>query len=234
LSAAAQDVGVSAREGPGERGRRRGRRLLHDAIDEFHVARLAGSITQERIGRALDRSDAWVSWTESGQNEAVSIVHLSQLMACVGLELSVRAYPAGRGIRDDAQAAVLERFVSLVVPSWSWATEVPIPIKGDLRAWDGVLLGSCRIGVDAETRIRDIQAVDRRVMLKLRDSELDRAIILVPDTRSNRAMLSSTAQSVKSNYPIPGRLALESLRNGRDPGGNAIIVVPGRLADRRP
>jgi transcriptional regulator with XRE-family HTH domain len=220
---------MSAREGPGDRGRRRGRRLLHDAIDEFHAARLRESITQERIARALDRSDAWVSWTESGQNEGVSVVQLSQLMACVGLELSVRVYPAGRGIRDDAQTVTLERFVSLVVPPWSWATEVPIPIPGDLRAWDGVLGGPCRIGVDAETRIRDLQAVDRRVMLKLRDSGLDRAIILVPDTRSNRVMLASTAQSLQPNYPIPGHLALDALRHGRDPGGNAIIVLPASV-----
>ena len=156
----------------------------------------------------------------------MSVVQLSQLLACVGLELSLRAYPAGRGIRDDAQAAVLERFASLVVPPWSWATEVPMPIPGDLRAWDGVLRGVCKIGVDAETRIRDLQAVDRRVMLKLRDSELDRALIVVPDTRSNRAMLASTAPSLESNYPIPGRVALQALRDGRDPGGNAIIVVP--------
>lgn len=167
-----------------------------------------------------------MSLIESGRHEALSVVHLSQLLACVGLELSVRAYPAGRGIRDDAQSATLERFASLVVPPWTWATEVPIPIPGDLRAWDGVLRGPCRIGVDAETRIRDFQAVDRRVMLKLRDSQLDRAVILLPDTRSNRALLASTIQSWRSNYPVPSRAALEALREGRDPGGNAIIVMP--------
>jgi transcriptional regulator with XRE-family HTH domain len=223
---------MSAREGPVERGKRRGRRLLDEAIDEFHRARLAESITQERIGKALDRSDAWVSLIESGRNEAVSVVQLAQLMACVGLELSVRAYPAGRGIRDDAQSATLERFVSLVVPPWSWASEVPIPIPGDLRAWDGVLRGPCRIGVDVETRIRDVQAVDRRVMLKLRDSHLDRALIVLPDTRSNRAMLASTAESLKPNYPIPSRAAIEALLDARDPGGNAIIVVPLRWPSR--
>lgn len=223
---------MSAREGPVERGKRRGRRLLEEAIDEFHRARLAESITQERVGKALDRSDAWVSLIESGRHQTVSVVQLSQLMACVGLELSLRAYPAGRGLRDDGQSATMERFVSLVVPPWSWASEVPIPIPGDLRAWDGVLRGRCSIGVDIETRIRDVQAVDRRVMLKLRDSRLDRALILVPDTRSNRAMLASTAESLKPNYPISSRAALAALREGRDPGGNAIIVVPVRSPAR--
>ena len=69
-------------------------------------------------------------------------------------------------------------------------------------------------------------------MLKLRDSQLDRALIVLPDTRSNRAMLASTAESLKPNYPISGRAALEALRDGRDPGGNAIIVVPRRSPSR--
>ena len=149
---------MTAREGPGERGRGA---VVDSSTTPWRnstLARLAGSITQERSAETLDRSDAWVSWTESGRNEAVSVVQLAQLMACVGLELSLRAYPAGRGIRDDAQAAVLERFASLVVPPWSWATEVPMPIPGDLRAWDGVLEASCR---SASTR-KPVSEICRR------------------------------------------------------------------------
>jgi hypothetical protein len=223
---------MTAREGPGERGRRRGRRLLHDALEEFHAARLDEAVSQERVGSAMDRSDAWVSWTESGGNPAVSVIQLSQMLACVGLELSLRAYPAGDGLRDAGQTPVLERFASMVSPPWAWAREVPIPIPGDLRAWDGVLRGPCTIGVDVESRIRDLQAVDRRVMLKLRDSGLDRAVILLPDTRTNRASLRTAAPTLAVNYPIGSRAALDALVHGRDPGGNAIIVVPGGRAPR--
>lgn len=180
------------------------------------------------IGRAIGRSDAWVSWTESGKNESVSVVQLSEMLACVGLELSMRAYPSGGALRDAAQLGLIARFVEAVVPPWRWATEVPIPIPGDLRAWDGVLRGAVSIGVDAETRIRDLQAIDRRVTLKLRDSGLDRAVILVSDTRANRAALASAGSGIAANYPIRGRAALAALRAGRDPGGNSIIVLPGR------
>ena len=219
---------MAAREGPGDRGRRRGRRLLQDALDEFHEARVGGSIGQQQVAAALGRSDAWVSWTESGGNAAVSVVQMAQMLACVGLELSLRAYPAGGGLRDAGQLSDLEQFASLVAPNWTWATEVPIPIVGDLRAWDRVLLGPCSIGVDAETRIRDLQAVDRRVMLKQRDSGIDRVVILLPDTRNNRSMLVAAAPAIKVNYPIDSGVALEALRRGRDPGGNAIIVLPKR------
>ncbi len=188
---------------------------------------MAAGISQEAVGRAIERSDAWVSWTESGGNESVSLVQLSEMLTCVGLELSVRAYPVGGGLRDDGQLEVLRHFGTLVSPPWRWLTEVPIPIPGDLRAWDGVLRGPVSIGVDAETRIRDFQAVDRRVMLKLRDSNLDRAIILVSGSRTNIATVRELGPNL-ANYPIPGVEALAALVQGRDPGGNAVILLrPG-------
>ena len=157
------------------------------------------------------------------------------MLACVGLDLAVRGYPAGRGVRDDAQLALIERIRLVVASSWVWRTEVPIPIAGDPRAWDVVLRGpGGAIGVEAETRLRDIQAVDRRVMLKLRDSGLDRAIILVAGTRTNRSTLRAVGSGLLANYPVSSRQALDALATGRDPGGNAIVVLArSRLSPHR-
>jgi len=218
---------MSSRERPADRGARRGRQLLDQVVREFHEARLGAGISQERIGHAIYRSDAWVSWTESGANASLSMVDASRMLACVGLDLSVRAYTAGSGIRDEAQLALIARLKALVLPQWDWRTEVPIPLPGDPRAWDVVLRGpAVRIGIEAESRLRDIQALDRRVMLKLRDSGLDRVVILVAATRTNRTVLREVVDSVRSNYPIPSRQALAALVKGWDPGGNAIVVLP--------
>jgi hypothetical protein len=161
----------------------------------------------------------------------LSIVDASRTLACVGLDLSVRAYPAGKGIRDVAQLALIAHLKSLVERWWDWRTEVPVPLPGDPRAWDVVLNGATvRIGVEAESRMRDIQALDRRVMLKHRDSGLDRVVILVAASRTNRTILREIGDSIRSNYPIPSRQALEALVRGRDPGGNAIVVLPARPA----
>ncbi len=224
---------MASRERPADRGGRRGRQMLDQVLREFHDARLGAGVSQERVGHAVGRSDAWVSWTESGANVSLSIVDASRMLACVGLDLSVRAYPAGKGIRDEAQLALVARLKSLVIPRWDWRTEVPIPLPGDPRAWDVVLRGpAVTIGVEAESRLRDIQAIDRRVMLKLRDSGLDRVAILVAATRTSRAVLRELGDSVRSNYPVPSRQALDALVGGRDPGGNAILVLPATRAEK--
>jgi transcriptional regulator with XRE-family HTH domain len=217
---------MSTRERPADRGSRRGRQSLDQLIREFREARVGAGVSQDAIGKAIGRSDAWVSWTESGANASLSIVDASRMFACVGLDLVVRGYAAGRGVRDAAQLALIARLKPLVEPRWQWRTEVPIPIAGDPRAWDVVLRApEVSIGIEAETRLRDIQAVDRRVMLKLRDSGLDRVIILVASTRANRATLREVAESIRTNYPISSRQALDALVSGRDPGGNTILVL---------
>ena len=223
------DGHMGSTERPADRGRRRGRVLLRDAVAEFRRARVDASLSQALIGRALGRSDAWVSWTESGRNESLSVVDMSAMLACSGLELSLRAYPSGGGLRDAPQIEILAEFRGLVVPPWGWASEVPMPIAGDLRAWDCVLSRAVfRVGVDAESRLRDAQAVDRRVMLKQRDSGVDRAVILIRGTRSNRAALHEFGHALRANFPIPSAVALQALREGKDPGGNAIIILNRR------
>ena len=103
---------------------------------------------------------------------------------------------------------------------------MPVDRAGDSRAWDAVLRGAgVRIAVEAETRPRDVQELDRRIQLKLRDSLIDRVILLVAATRSNRAVLREMRAALAATYPIPGPRALAALEAGRDPGGNAIIAL---------
>ena len=151
---------------------------------------------------------------------------VAQLLDVLGLELSARAYPGGPGIRDAGQLRLVDRFRGRISPVFTWRTEMPIPIEGDLRAWDVALTaGRLSIGVDAETRLRDVQAVDRRIMLKLRDLGFARAVLLVAATRANRLTLRAVGASLMANYPVPSAVALRSLATGRDPGGNSIILL---------
>lgn len=217
---------MSTKERSGDRGQRRGDRLLDELLREIRDARIGRNLSQAAVGRAIGLSDSQVSLIERGGHRDVPFVLVSRLLAVVGLELSARAYPAGGGLRDAGQLALLDRLRTRVSGSLSWRSEVPIPIEGDLRAWDAALVGPrLTIGIDAETRVRDLQAVDRRVMLKLRDSGFDRAVLLVASTRSNRAALHQAGLSLQANYPIGTRAAVIALAAGQDPGGNCLIVL---------
>ena len=82
-----------------------------------------------------------------------------------------------------------------------------------------------RIGIEAETRFRDGQAIDRKIALKERDGDMDRVILLVADTRANRLAVREYAAALHARFPIPGARALELLAAGADPGGNSLIVL---------
>jgi len=217
---------MGTRERPGDRGKRRGERLLLEILDEARNARLSSGLTQEDVGRALGISAGRVSLMERAKYGNVPFVVVAQFLSVTGLELAARAYPVGGGLRDVAQVRLLDRLRAHASPEIRWQTEVPIPVAGDLRAWDAVLrIGSVSIGVDAETRLRDFQAVDRRLMLKTRDSGVDLAVLLIAASRTNRSMLREAGGIAKINYPISSSEALAPLRAGKNPGGNAIVML---------
>lgn len=96
----------------------------------------------------------------------------------------------------------------------------------DLRAWDAVIAAAnWRKPVEAETRLGDFQALERRVTLKQRDGHMEHVLLLVADTRHNRIALRSVAPSLDAQFPVPGRRALELLSAGIDPGGSAIVLL---------
>jgi hypothetical protein len=92
----------------------------------------------------------------------VPLAELWPMGAVVGFELSAHAYPSGAPLRDQAHAALLERLRRRLHPGLRWATEIPLPNPGDLRAWDALISGAgFRIGTEAETQARDGQELER-------------------------------------------------------------------------
>ena len=101
-----------------------------------------------------------------------------------------------------------------------------MPSAGDMRAWDAEIRGArVRIGVEAETRVTDLQALLRRIALKARDSGVDRVLLLLAETRTNRAFVREFHDVLASDYPVAGRVALAELAAGHDPGGNAVVML---------
>lgn len=58
------------------------------------------------------------------------------------------------------------------------------------RAWDAMIVGpDGDVGVELEIRLYDMQAQARRIFRKWRDSGAARLLVLINDTRANRAVL---------------------------------------------
>jgi len=87
-----------------------------------------------------------------------------------------------------------------------------------------ILGGMWAAAVDAETVLDDLQALERRVSLKQRDSGHPHVILLVADTRRNRRALRA-APGAFSGYDRDARRVLRALRRGEDPGTSAIVCL---------
>ena len=82
-----------------------------------------------------------------------------------------------------------------------------------------------RIGVEAETRLRDLQALLRRIEGKRRDGTVARVVLLVADTKANRAAVASASELLDAAFPARGAAAWVALREGRDPGADVLIFA---------
>jgi transcriptional regulator with XRE-family HTH domain len=193
---------------------------------ELREARRGAGLTQAQVGRAMGCSGSRVSLVERGLVLDVSLRQLARMLAAVGVELMARAYPAGSPLRDAAHLALLGRLQVRLATSLVWRTEVPLPKAGDQRAWDATITGSrFLIGVEAEMRTRDVQALDRRLALKRRDGGVDHVLLVLADTRHNRALMREFGATLRVNYPLPGDAILEALSAGGDPGGSGIVLL---------
>jgi hypothetical protein len=109
---------------------------------------------------------------------------------------------------------------------WTDTGQRKPPGAGDLRAWDGLLVfDRIRIAIEAETRLRDAQSLERRYALKMRDGHVELMILLVSDTAHNRTFLDLHREALRTRFPLDGRQLLPELRAGRAPRDSGILVL---------
>jgi len=197
-------------------------RVLRTVADELREARLAAGVTQKLVATRGGMSRAELSRIERSAAPWLTIDHLCRLSAALGLDPSVRLYPVASPLRDRAHLQLLDRLRVRLHASLRWQTEVPLPLSGDRRAWDAMIQGArWRVAVEAETRLRDVQALMRRVALKRRDGAVDTVVLLVADTRSNRAALR--AAGPLPDFPADPASLLAALVKGRQPAASGVI-----------
>jgi transcriptional regulator with XRE-family HTH domain len=208
-------------------GRHHGARLLHVLGDELREARLRSGLTQSAVARSLGTTRRRIGLIERGRLPSVPLGDVARHGGVVGLRLHTRFYPIGAPIRDQAQVALLTRFRTRV-PSTAFQARLEALIPGDRdgRAWDLLLWNpETTIGVEAITRLRDVQAQIRAAQLKRHDAGVRRLVLLVGASRANRRALSEADALIRSSFPIATRAALAAFAHADDPGGDALVLL---------
>ena len=216
---------MGTHDGIQQRGVRMGRRQRQRAGEELRRARLTSGLSQRALGRIVRLSHSAVGRLERGELQRVTVDRIALIAAALGLDLRIGLFPSGSPVRDAGHLALIERLRRRVSPALRWRAEVPVPLPGDLRSADVVIDGSAvEEMVEAETRLDDLQALERRVRIKQRDLRIPRVILLIADTRHNRSVLVAHPELV-ARFPVTTRACLAALRSGRDPGGDAIVLL---------
>ncbi|HET9083278.1 MAG TPA: helix-turn-helix transcriptional regulator [Candidatus Limnocylindrales bacterium] len=217
------------------RGSGRARYLLRRAGEELHRLRLAAGLSTRQLAGTVGISHTQIRRIEAGVAPHIDVDLLSRIASALGGELSIGVHPIGPPVRDKAHVALLERFAARLGLNVTWRTEVPIPLPGDLRSADGVAtvppsspptadLKPIDAVVEAETRLHDVQATERRLRAKQRDLGTGRAILLIADTRHNRRVISGVPE-LGRQFPVGTRSCLAALNAGRDPGADCLVIL---------
>jgi transcriptional regulator with XRE-family HTH domain len=206
-------------------GTNRGTSLVHSFAREVRDARLAAGISQAAVAKSLGMSKSSVSRLETGRRPLPNLLIAARVARVVGLELSVRCFPAAGQLRDAAHVALMGRLVNRLHPAVECLFEAPVHF-GDPRAWDILLkLSDGLVGVAAETRIRDLQALLRREHSKQADGGVDRFLLLVANTKHNRHALREAGPILAQALPMRTRALMASLRRGELPAADGVVIL---------
>jgi len=216
---------MATRENAGDRGRRHGRRIQAKLASELRDARLMAGLSQEHVARAAGLPQSRISRTERDVPPSPRIDEAAAHAAALGLRFWAQTFPEGPAVRDAGQLRLLQRLRDVISAAFTWRSEVSLGISGDLRAWDVRLDGPAIVAIDAETRLHDVQELQRRLELKLRDSGVPCLVLVVAATRHNAAVLRLHRAALTSTFPLGTRETLGALRAGRAPNAYGIAVL---------
>jgi transcriptional regulator with XRE-family HTH domain len=133
-------------------------------LSQIRDARLEANLSQAALAKRAGWPQSRYSRVERGV-QVVTVEDLFVLASLLGLRIRLDLFRIEEGIRDQGAQALIARFCALLAAAWRSSREVPFPTLGDLRSWDLLIrLGtSYRVGIEAETRLRDVQELARRI-----------------------------------------------------------------------
>ena len=218
---------MTTRENRRARADRHSRQLRIDGGAELREIRVGAGLSLDDVGAAIGMSGSEVGRIERGLIEDVSVRNLDRIAHASGHHLSLKLYPADDLIprcRTGAPARAAPRAAPSVT---RLAYRGAAPWRHQPQR-----LGRCgqiksdRTAIDAETRIRDSQALTRRLELKFeRDRTVARLVVLVADTRNNRRALELIREGMREAFPLDTREILAAFARGELPAAGGIVVL---------
>lgn len=203
-------------------------RQSREAGDEFRERRLVLSLSQEHVSAAARLSRNRYGLIEGGRCRTLTLAELNRVASVLGLSASVRMYPAGPAVRDAAHADRLAVFLAPIAAPLRFRLEVALPRTSDhpeLRAWDAMLFGGEeRTAIELEMRLRDVQALRRRMDLKRRDDPTEGFLLLIADTRSNRLVLREFAVLFEDLPRLRPTVVRTALASGKHPRSGLVLL----------
>jgi transcriptional regulator with XRE-family HTH domain len=219
---------MAIRESAGARGSRRSRLLVSRTAAALADARRASGLSQREVARQVGIDHRRIARAERGDPTILTIDLAARMGAVLGLQAAVALHPDGEPVRDAGHLALIGRLLDRLGGRTPARLEVPVPIEGDRRSADIVLDIDRAKGVEAiveaETHIDDVQRIERSMAAKQRDLGISRAILLVADTRHNRSVMRDHP-GIRARFPVDTRTCLAALRDGRDPGGDCLVIL---------
>lgn len=197
---------------------------------DIETARVGLAASIEAVARRASVSSSTVVRVINGDGG----VHLDTLCAvatAVGLRISVKAFPAeSPSLRDTGQLTIAQYLIAQAHSSLRAALEVPVGEPFG-RAIDLVFYSATEIKInEIERRLSDLQAPKRAAMLKrdalqARHDRPVRLVLVVEDTRRNRALVEPHAALVRADLPATSAEILRALRTGTDLGRDGLLWV---------
>lgn len=196
-------------------------------MSELVATRQTLNVSQRSLARELGCSQTALVRLERLVNiDRLSIVDVAEIASLLGLELGAGLYPVGDPLRDRGHQALLRRFRTVVAPTIRVAAEVQLSNSGDRRSWDLRLrITHQRVGVEAETRVRDVQWLVRRMRERETDGATDEVLLVLADTAVNRRLLPELLEALGPRFATPPRVILKSLRAGEPLPGSGVVLV---------
>lgn len=163
-----------------------------------------------------------------GGDPGVGLRTVTAVAAAVGLDVSLRGYPArGRQLRDTGQLRLAEALRSITHASWKVIVEYPI---AGGRSADEVFFGAEEIIHLEIVRLADWQAQYRPAVAKREDLQAQHArpvrlVFAIEDTDHNRRTMAEHAPLVRHALPAGSRKVLQAIRDGTPLGEDGLLWI---------